>query len=154
MKFYCAVRVAFQLTFVLVSHPVVAQSLFAPVGVENPQRAWQHWTLNCQGCHLPTGLGSVGGAPNLSRVAQFLWVPGGREYLARVPGVAASPLGDADLAEVLNWMLWRFDKEHMRANFRGYTAAELQPLRRRPLRMEASTTRTELLKQIEAHPAL
>ncbi len=147
-------RVALLLTFVLVSHSVVAQGLLAPVGIENPQRAWQHWTLNCQGCHLPSGLGSVGGAPDLSRVAQFLWLPAGREYLARVPGVAASPLGDADLAEVLNWMLWRFDKEHLRANFKAYTAAELKPLRRRPLRMEASTMRIELLKQIKANPAL
>ena len=58
-------------------------------------------------------------------MAKFLWVPGGREYLIRVPGVATSPLSDADLAEVMNWMLWRFDKEHLPANFRPFTAAEI-----------------------------
>ena len=52
----------------------------SPAGVENPQRAWQHWTLNCQGCHRPDGTGSSGTAPSLAgTVARFLSVPGGRE---------------------------------------------------------------------------
>jgi hypothetical protein len=54
-----------------------------------------------------------------------LWVPGGREYLCRVPGVATSPLSNDDLADVMNWMLWRFDKEHLPAAFRPFTAAEI-----------------------------
>jgi cytochrome c553 len=81
-----------------------------PAGVPNAQRAWQHWTLNCQGCHRQDGTGSEGTAPSLAgTVARFLAVPGGREYLGRVPGVATSPLSNEDLAEVMNWMLWRFD---------------------------------------------
>ena len=70
-----------------------------PSGVPNPQRAWQNWTLNCQGCHRPDGSGSEGTAPSLAgTVSKFLNVPGGRDYLGRVPGVATSPLGNADLA--------------------------------------------------------
>ena len=121
-----------------------------PVGVDNAQRAWQHWTLNCQGCHRPDGTGSSGTAPSLAgTVARFLSVPGGREYLGRVPGVATSPLSNADLSEVMNWMLWRFDKEHLPANFHPYTAAEIGQLRAAPLRLEASQMRAELLNRAE-----
>jgi cytochrome c553 len=123
----------------------------APAGVENPQRAWQNWTLNCQGCHRVDGTGSDTTAPSLAgTVAKFLWVPGGREYLVRVPGVAASPLSDADLAEVMNWMFWRFDQEHLPSTFKPFTAAEIGPLRARPLRLEAPSQRRDLLARAEA----
>jgi hypothetical protein len=119
-------------------------------GVGNPQRAWQHWTLNCQGCHRPDGTGSTSTAPSLAgTVARFLSVPGGREYLGRVPGVATSPLSNEDLSEVMNWMLWRFDKEHLPANFQPYTAAEIGRLRGAPLRLEASQMRADLLKRAD-----
>jgi cytochrome c553 len=122
----------------------------SPAGVENPQRAWQHWTLNCQGCHRPDGTGSDGTAPSLAgTVARFLSAPGGREYLCRVPGVATSPLGDADLAELMNWILWRFDRQHLPANFQPFTAAEMGRLRTRPLRLEASQMRADLLHKAD-----
>jgi mono/diheme cytochrome c family protein len=126
----------------------------APAGVENPQRAWQNWTLNCQGCHRPDGTGTDATAPSLAgTVARFLSVPGGREYLGRVPGVATSPLSDADLAEVVNWMLWRFDRAHLPADFRPFTAAEMGRLRTAPLRLEASQMRADLLKKADESAA-
>ncbi len=122
----------------------------AAPGVVDAQRAWQHWTLNCQGCHRPDGTGSDATAPSLAQtVGKFLRVPGGREYLGRVPGVAASPLSDADLAEVLNWMLWRFDAGHVPAGFLPYTAVEVGRLRSQPLRMEASQVRRDLLQKAQ-----
>jgi cytochrome c553 len=131
------------------SHGPTAASTSA--GVTNVQLAWQNWVLNCQGCHRLDGSGSDATAPSLAgTVAKFLWVPGGREYLARVPGVATSPLSDADLAEVMNWMLWRYDREHLPSNFRPFTAAEIGPLRLRPLRLEAAGMRRDLLSKAEA----
>jgi mono/diheme cytochrome c family protein len=128
--------------------PGAAES--APAGVDNLQRAWQHWTLNCQGCHRPDGTGSAGTTPSLAgTVGRFLSVPGGREYLGRVPGVATSALSDADLSELMNWVVWRFDKEHLPANFRPFTAAELGQLRSAPLRLEASQMRADLLKKAD-----
>lgn len=125
----------------------------AAPGVENPQRAWQDWTLNCQGCHRPDGHGSAGAAPDIAgSVAKFLRVDGGRDYLARVPGVATSPLSSRDLAEVLNWMLWRFDFADIPPNFQPFTAEEIDRLRTRPLRNEASQVRRELLKKIDRTP--
>ncbi|HSY44583.1 MAG TPA: hypothetical protein VK800_00890, partial [Steroidobacteraceae bacterium] len=45
----------------------------APAGVENAQRAWQNWTLNCQGCHRFDGSGSDATAPGIAgTVAKFL----------------------------------------------------------------------------------
>jgi cytochrome c553 len=127
-----------------------AQSAPPQPGIDNPQRAWQNWTLNCQGCHRPDGTGSSATAPSLAGiVAQFLTVPGGREYLGRVPGVATSPLSDADLSEVMNWMLWRFDKEHVPADFQPFTADEMRQMRGAPLRLEASQMRAQLLKKAQ-----
>jgi hypothetical protein len=125
-----------------------------PAGVTNAQLAWQNWTLNCQGCHRPDGAGSAGTAPSLAgTVSKFLTVPGGREYLGRVPGVATSALPSADLAELMNWMFWRFDKEHLPADFVPFTAAEIGRLRTQPLRLEASQMRSDLLKKADESAA-
>ena len=122
----------------------------APAGVDDARRAWQNWTMNCQGCHRVDGTGSAGTAPGLAgTVAKFVQVPGGREYLGRVPGVATSPLSNADLAEVVNWMLWRFDQQHLPSTFKPFTAAEIGQLRAQPLRLEASRMRNELLRKAD-----
>ena len=81
-------------------------------------------------------------------MAQFLQVEGGREFLARVPGVATVDLDDARLAEVLNWTLYRFDAGHVPADFRPYTAAEMGRLRRSPLRLERAGVREKLVSGI------
>jgi hypothetical protein len=51
---------------------------------------------------------------------------------------------------VMNWMLWRFDKEHLPVNFLPFTAKEIGQLRGAPLRLEASQMRAELLKKADA----
>jgi hypothetical protein len=81
-------------------------------------------------------------------VARFTNVSGGREYLARVPGVATAPLTDAELAELLNWILPTFDGSHLSPSFKPFTAAEVSVLRRRPLRTEAAAERLRLLEKI------
>jgi cytochrome c2 len=130
---------------------MVGSALAQAPGVADAQLAWQHWTLNCQGCHRPDATGSAATTPSLAgTAARFLWVPGGREYLARVPGVATSALSNQDLAEVLNWLLWRFDKDNLPSNFQPFSAAEVGALRARPLRLEASQMRADLLQKAEA----
>jgi Cytochrome c len=103
------------------------------------------YTLNCQGCHRADGTGTPGSVPALAgSVARFLGVPGGREYLSRVPGVSQAGLDDAALAEVLNWMVDHFDHEHVPAGFVKFTAAEVGPLRKNPL-IDPERMRAELL---------
>ena len=107
------------------------------------------YTLNCQGCHRADGAATQGSVPALAgSVGKFLRVPGGREYLVRVPGVAQAPLDDAATAAVLNWMLKRFDAEHLPADFVPYSAAELGTLRRSPL-IDVLTVRRRLLEALE-----
>ena len=137
--------------FALAAGGLLAQVSESIPGVDNAQRAWQNWALNCQGCHRPDGTGSAETTPALlGTTAKFLRVPEGREYLSRVPGVATSALSDRDLAEELNWMLWRFDKDNMPRDFKPYTSEEVKELRSRPLRLEASKMRAELLSRAEA----
>ncbi len=89
------------------------------------------WMLNCQGCHRADGAGTGTAVPAMPGiVARFLAVPGGREYLIRVPGVAASPLADVSLAVLVNWMLEKFDPENIPADFTPYTREEVSSLRK------------------------
>ncbi|MDE2412143.1 MAG: cytochrome C [Sphingomonadales bacterium] len=122
-------------------------------GVTNPTQAHIDYMLKCQGCHQPNGAGNAANTPPLTNeVARFLLVPGGREFLGRVPGVASTDLDDARLAELLNWTLYRFDGAHVPADFRPYTAAEIGALRKAPLRLERLETRNRLIAQMEPHP--
>jgi hypothetical protein len=103
------------------------------------------YTLECEGCHRADGSGTPGSVPALrDSVARFLALPGGREYVARVPGVAQAPLDDAALAAVLNWMFDRFDRAHVPADFAPYTAEEVGRLRAQPL-LDAEAARKRLL---------
>lgn len=113
------------------------------------QAAWTRWALNCQGCHRPDGAGTPGGAPPLPGVvAAFLTVEGGRAYLTRVPGVASAPLGDQDLADVLNFVLRRYDGARLPDDFKPYTAAEIAAGRKAPLRTDAARARRQLIARI------
>lgn len=108
------------------------------------------YTLNCWGCHKPRAEGIPGTVPRLANsMADFLHVPGGREYLVEVPGVAASTLSDAEIAEVLNWLLFTFNKAEMPADFKPYTAAEIA--RDRPHQLiRIIETRELLVKRLKA----
>lgn len=130
---------------------VAAQSALQETGVSNPALARQNWILKCQGCHRPDATGSAETTPAMAGiVAKFLHVPGGREYLGRVPGVATAPISDAELADLLNWTLYRFDGAHVPANFKPYTASEIGKLRKAPLRTEAPAMRAALVEKINA----
>jgi hypothetical protein len=119
-------------------------------GVPDPQRARVNWMLKCQGCHRPDGQGSPATAPAMAgQVARFLAVPGGREFLGQVPGVATAALPDDQLAELLNWTLQHFDAGHVPAGFRPYTTDEIRKLREKPLRIEAAATRARLMADLE-----
>jgi len=89
------------------------------------------WMLNCQGCHRADGAWTGNAVPAMPGiVARFLSVPGGREYLIRVPGVASSPLPDDSLAVLVNWMLEKFDPENIPADFAPYSQEEVSSLRK------------------------
>ena len=106
------------------------------------------YQMECQGCHAADGGGTVASVPSLKdHVGKFLGVPGGREFLAQVPGAAQAPLDDAALAQVLNFILREIGHAD---GFAPYTADEVSRLRRTPLTTVAAT-RAALVKQIEQH---
>jgi len=59
--------------------------------------------------------------------------PEGREYIARVPEVAQSPLDDDDLARLLNWVLQEFNTDTLPEGFRPLQGAEVGAARARIL---------------------
>lgn len=119
--------------------------------VQLDAQARYNWIVHCQGCHRADGKSSGGGTPTISgSVGRFLSVAGGREYLARVPGVAFVSLPDQNVAELLNWMLRTYDRANLPVDFRPYSAEEVGKLRTRPLISTSTQTRRRLLQKIEA----
>ena len=111
------------------------------------------YMLHCRGCHGPDGSGVPGGAPPLQKqVGRFLWVPGGREYLIRVPGTAQSELSDARVARLLNWILYEFSAAEVPVDFAPFTEEEVTRDRRSPL-PDVFAARRELMRAIAAREA-
>ena len=118
------------LAVLLLSQATLAQTNVAI----NAERAKTNYMLNCQGCHLADGSGLPGSVPSMrSFLGSFLSVPGGRDFLVQVPGSANSPLSDADLAELLNWILTTMSGEQTASDFKFYTEAEVRQTRRHVL---------------------
>jgi hypothetical protein len=108
------------------------------------------YMLHCRGCHGPDGAGAPGAAPSFrGHLGKFLLVPGGREYLIRVPGTAQSELDDAHTAALLNWLLQEFSRAEIPTDFIPYETAEVGRNRHDPL-VDVWETRRQLLLAIDA----
>ena len=126
---------------------VLALAGASPTSAETPQTQYM---LQCQGCHRADGSGSPGAVPSLTGfMGTFLTVPGGREYLVRVPGSAQSPLNNADLARVLNWMIRAFGPAAIAADFEPFRADEVGRFRASPL-TDVDSVRRALIRAIES----
>ena len=111
------------------------------------------YMIQCQGCHLADGSGAPGAVPDLrGSLGRFLGVPGGREYLVRVPGAAQSSLSDERLAALLDWMIREFGPAEAAAQLEPYRAEEVARWRADPY-VEVQTVRRDLLRRIEAGSA-
>lgn len=110
------------------------------------------YMLKCMGCHGPEGAEVTGKVPALKgHVARFLTVPGGRDFLVQVPGTRQSPLDDASVAALLNWLVRHFDAAHMPDEFMAYTGEEVARLRRHRLAhvKEERARLVDLMEQTE-----
>jgi len=112
-----------------------------------------NYQLQCAGCHLGDGTGSAANdVPRMKGfVGNFLKVPGGREFLVRVPGMSQSALNNAQLADLLNWLM-REDGmagASMPAHYQPYTAEEVTTLRAQTM-LNLPGTRSELIKAMRA----
>jgi cytochrome c553 len=91
------------------------------------------YLLYCGGCHGINGHSSDAAVPSLKgQVDAFLCLPAGREYIVRLPNVAFAPLSDAQLAELMNFVVSLGQTRGGKGDA-AYTAAEVGALRRRAL---------------------
>jgi mono/diheme cytochrome c family protein len=112
--------------------------------------AMEDYSRHCQGCHREDGMGAAGAVPRLQQfVGYFTRLPGGRDYLMRVPGVTNAHLDDARLAGVLNWMLETFSRDQVAPGFAPFTAAEVGRNREHPI-IHVEETRRGLIAQMQA----
>lgn len=123
------------------------QTPIAQAGYSTPV----NYQLQCAGCHLGDGTGSkVNDTPKMKDfVGNFLKVEGGREFLVRVPGMSQSALNDAQLADLLNWLL-REDGmagKSMPAHYQPYSADEVARLRKVSM-LNLPDTRAHLIEQM------
>lgn len=109
-----------------------------------------NYMLHCMGCHAPKGEGEPGRVPSLrATLVPFASIASGRRFLVQVPGVAQSTLSDAELAELLNWMIETLSTAPPTGHLAQYTAGEVARYRRTPL-VDVSTARERLLAQLSA----
>ncbi len=123
--------------------PAGAQAL-APALALTPKQAGQarlHYMQHCMGCHTPDGSGAPEkGIPSMrDMLGKFLAQPGGREFIVQVPGVMNAALSDAEVAQLMNWLLPQVSAASLPADTRPYTGAEIARLRQnRPLDVPAT----------------
>ena len=85
-----------------------------------------NYLLYCSGCHTPNGQGSPPNVPTLlGELGEMMVVKEMRGYLARVPGSAQAPIDDAELTEVINWILQEFNSETLPKSFIDLTVEEV-----------------------------
>ena len=90
--------------------------------------------LQCMGCHTPDGRGEPGHVPSIrNTLVPFANTAEGRKFLVQVPGSAQSKLSDAELAEVLNWMIDNLSATPRPLQLRRFTGGEVAVYRRTPL---------------------
>jgi hypothetical protein len=95
--------------------------------------------LQCMGCHTPDGRGEPGHVPSIrNTLVPFANTAEGRKFLVQVPGSAQSKLSDAELAEVLNWMIDNLSAISRPPQLRRFTGGEVAAYRRTPLVAVAS----------------
>ena len=105
-----------------------------------------NFQLHCMGCHLADGSGQSGRVPSLRRsLVLFSASREGRDYVVKVPGVAQSPLSDADTAALLNWMARNLSDLKIPPEVADYSAEEVQSLRHHPL-AQVSAIRARLMR--------
>ena len=102
------------------------------------------------GCHTPDGSGEPGRVPSIKdTLAPFAVTPAGRRFLIQVPGASQSTLSDAELADLLNWMIENLSVAKP-SHFTQFTATEVASYRRTPL-VDVQGARQRLLRTLPPH---
>jgi len=109
-----------------------------------------HFLLYCSGCHGVDGASAPPNVPTLrNEIGRIVAFPEGRNYIVRVPGASQAPLTDAQLTEVMNWVLQEFNRDTLPQDFQPLTAEEVTEARRNVL-MDPLKYRASFYKSYEA----
>jgi len=97
------------------------------------------------GCHTPDGAGVPDRVPSIrDTLVPLAAMAEGRRYLIQVPGSAQSTLSNAELAELLNWMIRTLSAVTPPSTLAPFTAAEVREYRAHTL-SQVRETRARLL---------
>jgi mono/diheme cytochrome c family protein len=110
--------------------------------------ARSNYLERCGGCHGVQGRAFADTVPDLrDRAGWFLCDAAGRDYVSRLPNIVFSHLTDADLADMLNYVVFDLGGTSTPKGARRYTAAEMAHARREPLSTtDLESYRTEVVK--------
>lgn len=97
--------------------------------------ATTNYLTHCGGCHGIEGISTRTFVPLLrDHVGTFTCSTEGRAYIGRVPGVSMSLIrDDQELADVMNFVLFRMGGKSTPAGTKPFTAAEIHTLRAQPI---------------------
>lgn len=88
------------------------------------------YLIHCMGCHLVDGQGMPPDVPAFNEeLGGLASTIAGRAYLVQVPGSAQSFIDDAELAEVLNWIIETYSADSKPENFQRFTQTEVSSYR-------------------------
>lgn len=107
----------------------------------------------CGGCHGLEGSSVARLVPQLKdRAGYFLCTPQGRNYIARLPNIVFSNLGDEELAALLNFVVFQIGGSSAPVNAVGFSAAEMSRSRQNPLTtVNLLTLRARVVSNLIAH---
>jgi hypothetical protein len=110
-----------------------------------------NYRLYCMGCHVEDGSGLEGKVPSMrGTLVPLSMQPDGRRFLVQVPGVAQSPLSNAEIALLLNWMIANL-AEKKSADVAAFTEQEVARYRANRL-LNVRATRAELTTRLTPLP--
>jgi mono/diheme cytochrome c family protein len=111
-------------------------------------RAAVTYAANCQCCHGNAGV-AVAEFPALAgRIGYFVRSEAGRRYLLEVPNVALNQSSDADIAEMMNWILVAFSRDELPHDFKPYSADEVAAAR--TSRIDTAVRRRQVVDELAA----
>lgn len=114
--------------------PTLCSSLLLLVSATSQADPRTLYLLHCSGCHRVDGTGVDPVVPSLhNELGRIVASPKGRDYMVRVPGASQAPISDAQLAEVVNWILTEFNADTLASDFKPLTAKEVTRARKRVL---------------------
>jgi mono/diheme cytochrome c family protein len=114
--------------------------------------AKSNYLERCGGCHGVQGRAFAVTVPDLrDRAGWFLCDAAGRDYVSRLPNIVFSRLTDADLAAMLNYVVFDLGGSSAPKGAKPFTPAEMAHARREPLSIpDLETYRNQVVKILVA----